>query len=425
MMPKASTSSPNVTNAVATHKPLDIVKVRADFPILGQLIYGKPLVYLDNAATAQKPRSVIEAVDSYYRTYNANIHRGVHALSMRGTEAYEAARQRVRRFINAGRDEEVVFVRGTTEGINLVAQSWGRANLGPGDEIVVTHLEHHSNIVPWQILCQQTGAVLKVVPINDRGEVTLEAYGSLLSAKTKLVSVAHISNVLGTVLPVKQIIDLAHNVGAKVLIDGAQAVPHTRVDVQALGCDFYAFSGHKMFGPTGIGVLYGRREVLEAMPPYQGGGDMIKSVTFEETLYNDLPHKFEAGTPHVAGPIGLAAAIDYIESIGLDAITAYEHTLLAHGTAALEAIKGVRLIGTANDKAGVLNFIVKGIHPHDVGTILDRQGIAVRTGHHCAQPVMERFGVPATVRASVAFYNTTQELDELARGIEQVIEVFS
>jgi len=408
----------------STHRSLDVALVRADFPILAQTIYGKPLVYLDNAATAQKPDVVIQAVEDYYRTFNANIHRGVHALSQKGTLAYEAARQTLGRFIHAPSANEIIFVRGTTEGINLVAQSWGRNNLKAGDEILISHLEHHSNIVPWQILCQQTGAVLKVAPIDDRGEVVLDDYQKLLSPKTRLVSIAHISNALGTLLPVKEMIAWAHEAGALVLIDGAQAVPHVSVDVQELGCDFYTFSGHKLYGPTGIGVLYGKQALLEAMEPYQGGGDMIRSVTFEETTYNDLPHKFEAGTPHIAGPIGLAAAVDYVQSIGLGAIEAYEFELLEYATHALESIEAVRLIGTARKKAGVLSFVVEGVHPHDVGTILDRGGVAVRTGHHCAQPVMARFGVPATVRASFAFYNTRDEIDALVRGLKEVIEVF-
>lgn len=417
---------PQTTEALRPPPPgFDVEKVRGDFPILQQTVHdGRPLVYLDNAATAQKPAVVIDAIDTYYRTDNANVHRGVHALSQRATQAYEASRQCVQRFIHAPDWHQIVFVRGCTEAINLVAQSWGLVNLRPGDEILVSHLEHHSNIVPWQMVCQQTGASLKVVPIDDRGQFVFDEYERLLSKKTKLVAVAHVSNALGTILPVKRITRRAHDVGAVVLIDGAQAVPHTRVDVQDLDCDFYAFSAHKLFGPTGIGVLYGRRELLEAMPPYQGGGDMILSVSFEKTTYNHVPYKFEAGTPHIAGPIGLAAAIDYVESVGLDAITDYEQELLLYGTTALQSIDEVRLIGTAQEKAAVLNFVVEGVHPHDVGTILDRQGVAIRTGHHCAQPVMDRFGVPATARASFAFYNTRQEVDALARGIREVIKVF-
>lgn len=407
-----------------TPGPLDVDRIRADFPILRQRVHDHPLVYLDNAATAQKPAAVIEAVDSFYRTYNANIHRGVHHLSMLGTQAYEEARLRIARFLNAPDWRDIVFVRGCTEAINLVAQSFGRSTLKAGDEIVISHLEHHSNIVPWQILCQQTGAVLRVVPISDRGEFLFDEYEKLLGPRTRIVSVAHVSNALGTVLPVKPIIDAAHRAGAKVVIDGAQAVPHQAVDVQALDCDFYAFSGHKLFGPTGIGALYGKRELLQAMPPYQGGGDMIQSVTFEKTTYNELPYKFEAGTPHIAGAIGLGAAVDYVQSIGLDAIAAYEHELLEYATQALQAIQGLRLIGTAPHKAAVLSFVLEGVHAHDVGTILDRQGIAIRTGHHCAQPVMDRFNVPATARASLAFYNTRQEIDLLAAAIGEVIEVF-
>jgi cysteine desulfurase/selenocysteine lyase len=405
-------------------RPLDVDRIRADFPILRQRVHDHPLVYLDNAATAQKPAAVIEAVDSFYRTYNANIHRGVHHLSMLGTQAYEEARLRIARFLNAPDWRDIVFVRGCTEAVNLVAQSFGRSTLKAGDEVVISHLEHHSNIVPWQILCQQTGAVLKVVPISDRGEFLFDEYEKLLGPRTRIVSVAHVSNALGTVLPVKPIIDAAHRIGAKVLIDGAQAVPHEAVDVQALDCDFYAFSGHKLYGPTGIGALYGKRELLQAMPPYQGGGDMIQSVTFEKTTYNELPYKFEAGTPHIAGAIGLGAAVDYVQSVGLDAIAAYERQLLEYATQALQAIHGLRLIGTAPHKAAVLSFVLEGVHAHDVGTILDRQGIAIRTGHHCAQPVMDRFNVPATARASLAFYNTRQEIDLLAAAIGEVIEVF-
>ncbi len=423
-------ASPTQTQHASTHAtdatpaPLDVQKVRADFPILRQRVHGQPLIYLDSAATAQKPAVVIDAIRHFYNTDNANIHRGVHTLSQRGTEAHESARAKVQCFLGAADTRQIIFVRGTTEAINLVAQSWGRTNLKPGDEILISHLEHHSNIVPWQLVCQQTGAVLKIVPINDRGEFEFEAYERLLGKRTRLVSVAHVSNALGTILPVKKIIDCAHDAGAKVLVDGAQAVPHLPVNVQALDCDFYAFSGHKLFGPTGIGVLYGKPELLEAMPPYQGGGDMILSVSFEKTTYNQLPYKFEAGTPHIAGPIGLAAAIEYIQSIGLDAIAQYEHQLLTYGTQQLEAIEGVRLIGTARAKAGVLNFVVDGVHPHDVGTVLDQAGVAIRTGHHCAQPAMDRFGVPATARASLAFYNTRDDIDALTAAIQEVIKVF-
>ena len=422
------TGSTTQTTPAADHaglSVLDVEKIRADFPILQQVVDGQPLVYLDNAATSQKPQVVIDALAHYYSATNANIHRGVHRLSGEATQAYEAARGTVRRFLNAASTREIILVSGTTEAINLVAQSWGRANLSTGDEIVISHLEHHSNIVPWQVLCQQTGAKLRVVPIDDRGEMIFEEYEKMLGRRTKLVAMAHVSNALGTVNPVDRIVDRAHAVGAKVLIDGAQAVPHTAVDVQALDCDFYAFSGHKIFGPTGIGALYGKEAILEAMPPYQCGGDMIKYVTFEKTSYNDLPYKFEAGTPHIAGTIGLAPALDYVTALGLDKIAAYEDELLRYGTAALQAIEQVRLIGTAPNKAGAISFIIDDIHAHDVGTILDQCGIAVRTGHHCAQPVMDRFGVPATVRASLAFYNTHAELDALAEGVRQVIEVFA
>ena len=399
-------------------------QIREDFPALSQTVYGKPLVYLDNAATTQKPRAVIEAMNRFYLTDCANIHRGVHLLSERATAAYEQARITVQRFLNAAQAREIVFVRGATEAINLVAQTYGAQNLHPSDEVLITGLEHHSNIVPWQMLCQQTGAVLRVAPIDDRGEIRLEEFEKLLGPRTRLVSVAHVSNALGTVNPVRRIVEMAHRWNVPVMVDGAQAAPHLKVDVQELGCDFYAFSGHKLYGPTGIGVLYGRAALLEAMPPYQGGGDMISSVTFEHTTYNELPYKFEAGTPHIAGAIGLAAAIDYLNQLGLDEIAAYEHELLAYATEALTGIPGLRLIGTARDKAAVLSFVLDGVHPHDVGTILDREGIAVRTGHHCAQPVMERFGVPATTRASLAFYNTMEEIDALVRGIHRVQEVF-
>ena len=399
-------------------------QIREDFPALSQTVYGKPLVYLDNAATTQKPRAVIEAMNRFYLTGCANIHRGVHLLSERATAAYEQARITVQRFLNAAQPREIIFVRGATEATNLVAQTYGRVNVGRGDEVLITGLEHHSNIVPWQMLCQENGALLRVAPIVDRGEVRLEELEKLLGPRTRLVSVAHVSNALGTVNPVRRIVETAHRWNVPVMLDGAQAAPHLKVDVQALGCDFYAFSGHKLYGPTGIGVLYGRAALLEAMPPYQGGGDMISSVTFEHTTYNELPYKFEAGTPHIAGAIGLAAAIDYLNQLGLDEIAAYEHELLAYATAALTRIPGLRLIGTAREKAAVLSFVIDGVHPHDVGTILDREGIAVRAGHHCAQPVMERFGVPATTRASLAFYNTMEEIDALVRGIRAVKEVF-
>jgi cysteine desulfurase/selenocysteine lyase len=399
-------------------------KVRQGFPILSEKVHGKPLVYFDNAATSQKPQVVIDAVHEFLATYNANIHRGVHHLSERGTEAYEQSREKVQQFINAAESREVIFVRGTTEAINLVAYSYGRQHIQAGDEIVISVMEHHSNIVPWQILCQQTGAVLRVVPINDAGELLLDEYEKLLTPRTRLVSLVHVSNALGTINPLQPIIRLARRQGVPVLVDGAQAVPHLKVDVRELDCDFYAFSGHKVFGPTGIGVLYGKAELLEGMPPYQGGGDMIKSVTFEKTLYNDLPYKFEAGTPHIAGVIGLGAAIDYVHGIGLERIAAYEHQLLEYATEALSAIPGLRIIGTADEKASLISFVLDGVHAHDVGTILDHAGIAIRAGHHCAMPVMQRFGVVATARASLAFYNTKEEIDALVGAIHKAIETF-
>ena len=403
----------------------DVEKVREDFPVLKQRIHGKPLVYLDSAATAQKPFAVIDAIRKFYEVDCANIHRGVHELSQRSTAAYEETRSKAKRFLNARAKNELIFVRGTTEGVNLVASSWGRKNVKPGDEIVVSALEHHSNIVPWQMLCEEKGAKLRVIPVDDRGELLLEEYEKLLGPRTRMVAVGHVSNALGTINPVRQIIEMAHRAGALALIDGAQAAPHLKIDVQALDADFYAISGHKVFGPTGTGILYGKAKLLNAMPPYQGGGDMIKTVTFEKTTYNDLPYKFEAGTPNIAGGIGLGAAFDYVTRIGLDKIAAYEHELLVYGTEALARIPGLRLIGTAREKAAVLSFVIEGIHPHDIGTVLDRQGIAVRTGHHCAQPVMDRFGVPATTRASLAFYNTVAEIDALAAGLGKVKEIFS
>ncbi|MCK5669424.1 MAG: cysteine desulfurase [Gammaproteobacteria bacterium] len=404
---------------------MDVEKIRQDFPILHQEVNEKPLVYLDNAATSQKPKQVIEALDKYYQQDNANIHRGVHTLSERATTDYEAARGKVRDFISAGSDKEIIFVRGATEGINLIAQSYGRTNLKPGDEIIISTMEHHSNIVPWQLLCEQTGAVLKIIPINDNGELIMEEFEKLLGPKTKIVSVVHISNALGTINPVQHIIDRAHEHNAVAIIDGAQAAPHADVDVQALDCDFYVFSGHKLFGPTGVGVLYGKTYLLEAMPPWQGGGDMIKMVSFEETMYADLPFKFEAGTPHIAGVIGLGAAIDYVNAIGLDAITAYEHDLLEYATAKASGVEGLRLIGTAEKKVSILSFIMESIHPHDIGTILDHEGVAIRTGHHCTMPVMTHFNVPATARASFAFYNTFEEVDRLIEAIEKAKEVFA
>ncbi len=402
----------------------DVDRIRQDVPALHPEVHGKPLVYLDSAATSQKPQVVIDALVDYYARHNANVHRGVHRLSERATEAYEAARSAIQRHLSAASSREIVFVRQATEGINLVAASFGRAFVGPGDEIVISAIEHHANIVPWQMLCEAKGAVLRVVPVDDRGDLIMEAYARLLGPRTRLVAVTQLSNALGTVTPIREIIDLAHGQNVPVLVDGAQAVPHQRVDVQALGCDFYVFSGHKAFGPTGIGVLYGREAWLERMPPYQGGGDMIKTVTFERTTYNELPYKFEAGTPHIAGAIGLAAGLDYIAGLGLDRIADYEHELLDHGTALLSAIPGVRLIGTARFKAAVLSFVLDGVHAHDLGTILDHQGVAIRAGHHCAMPVMARFGVPATARASLAFYNTRAELQALAAAVDQAREIF-
>ncbi|EEG09551.1 cysteine desulfurase [Pseudogulbenkiania ferrooxidans] len=402
---------------------LDVVRLRQDFPILYQTVHGKPLVYLDNAATSQKPRSVIETETRYYGEINANVHRGVHTLSQRATDAFEAARDTVRRFINAARHEEIVFVRGTTEAINLVAASFGQ-RLQPGDEILITEMEHHSNIVPWQLLCERSGAVLRVAPIDDTGELKLDEFARLLSPATRLVAVTQLSNALGTVNPVRQLIELAHAAGAVVLVDGAQAVAHRPVDVQALDCDFYAFSGHKLYGPTGIGVLYGKGALLESMPPYQGGGDMIRQVSFAGTTYNDLPYKFEAGTPNIAGAIGLGAAIDYLNTLGLPVVAAHEQALLAAATAQAMQIPGLRLIGTARDKASILAFTLEGVHPHDVGTILDLEGVAVRAGHHCAMPVMAHFGLPATVRASFALYNTAEEVDVLMHAIRKAREVF-
>ena len=408
-----------------TSQPFDVEAVRKDFPILSREVGGKPLVYLDSAATSQKPQVVIDALVDYYTGMNANIHRGVHTLSQEATEAYEGARTKVRHFINAAEEPEIVFTRGTTEGINLVAQTLGVQRVGPGSEIIISNMEHHSNVVPWQILCEQRGARLRVVPINDDGELLMDEYEQLLGPQTALVSITHISNALGTINPVKDIVAMAHSHGVPVLLDGAQAAPHTPVDVRDLDCDFYAFSGHKLFGPTGIGVLYGKREWLESMPPYQGGGEQIKSVTYEKTIYNDLPYKFEAGTPHIAGVIGLGAAIDYVNGIGMARAAAYEHELLEYGTEQLQAIDGLRLLGTARQKAAVLSFLLDGIHPHDIGTVLDTQGIAIRTGHHCAQPLMQRFQIPATARASFAFYNTKAEIDALVEGIHRTFEVFS
>jgi cysteine desulfurase / selenocysteine lyase len=403
---------------------LDVEAIRKDFPILARKVHGRPLVYLDNGATSQKPQAVIDAVSRYYAEENSNIHRGVHYLSERATAAYEEAREKIKRFINAPKTQEIIFVRGTTEAINLVAQSYGRAFLKAGDEIIVSAMEHHSNIVPWQMLCEQVGARLRVIPINHDGELVMEEYRRLLTEKTKFVSVTHVSNALGTIVPVKEVVALARERGVPVMLDGAQAAPHLKLDVQAIGCDFYAFSGHKLFGPTGVGVLFGRSELLDRMPPYQGGGDMISLVTFEKTHYNVLPYKFEAGTPHIAGGIGLGAAIDYLGGVNWEQVVSHEQDLLAYATDALSSIPGLKIIGTAKEKAGVISFVFDHVHAHDVGTILDQEGIAVRAGHHCAMPVMQRFGVPATTRASFAFYNTRDEVDALKRAIHQVLRVF-
>ncbi len=402
---------------------LDVEQIRRDFPILRQTVHGKPLVYLDNANTSQKPQVVIDTLSGYYETYNSNIHRATHLLSEKATHAYEAARVKVQRFINAPAKKEIVFTRGCTEGINLVANSWGRKFLKEGDEVVISWMEHHSNIVPWQIVCEATGAKLRVIPINDRGELMLDEFAALLNERTKFVSVIHVSNAMGSVNPVKEIVTMAHERGIPVLVDGAQAVPHMPVDVQEIGCDFYAFSSHKMFGPTGMGALYGRAELLEQMPPFMGGGDMIRSVTFEKTSYNALPYKFEAGTPNIADAIGFGAAVDYLKGIGMENIAAYESDLLANATEKLSEIETLTMIGTAKDKASVLSFVLDGIHPHDIGTLLDHEGIAVRTGQHCCQPVMDRYGITATTRASLAFYNTKAEIDALAAGIRKVIQV--
>jgi cysteine desulfurase/selenocysteine lyase len=420
-----------ITGARATRivrKPappaFDVWKIRDDFPILKRVVNGKPLVYLDNAATAQKPQVVLDTLDRFYREENSNVHRGVHFLSQLATVEYEKARITVQRFLNAAEAREIIFVRGTTEGINLVASSFGRSQLKAGDEILISAMEHHSNIVPWQILCEEKGAVLRVAPINDSGELRLDEFEKLLSPKTKLVAIVHLSNALGTLNPVGQIIGMAHQRRVPVLLDGAQAAPHFKIDVRELDCDFYVFSGHKLYGPTGIGVLFGKATLLEAMPPYQGGGEMISSVSFEKTTYNTIPNKFEAGTPHVAGAVGLAAAIDYLGALDREAVEVHERELLSYATNSLSEIPGLRIIGTAQEKAGVISFILEGIHPHDIGTIVDQEGIAIRTGHHCAQPVMDRFGLPATARASLAFYNTKQEIDALVASLHKVKEVF-
>ena len=412
------------TPLASASRSFDAERVRRDFPILAQHVNGRPLVYLDNAASGQRPLAVLRAVEHYETHTHANVHRGVHALSQAATDAFEGARERARRFINARSSREIVFVRGTTEGINLVAQSFGRSRLGKGDEILISALEHHANIVPWQMVCEQTGCTLKVAPINRRGEVELEPLLGLLTGRTRLVAVAHVSNALGTVVPVERIVQAAHSCGALVLIDGAQAVAHSPIDVRALGCDFYAFSGHKLYGPTGVGVLYGREELLEEMPPWQGGGEMIRTVSFERTTYNELPWKFEAGTPNISGAVGLAAAMDYLEGLGLEALAAHEQRLLAQATAALERLPGIEIIGTAAHKAAVLSFTMRGCHPHDLGTVLDSQGVAIRTGHHCAMPVMTFFDIPATARASFGCYNTEADVAALVAALEKAREVF-
>jgi cysteine desulfurase/selenocysteine lyase len=402
----------------------DVEGIRRQFPILREAPYAKPLVYLDSAATSQKPQAVIDAISGFYAKDNANVHRGVHYLSERATEAYEGARAKAQGFLNAAHVQEIIFTRGTTESINLVAQTYAKTHLGEGDEVLITAMEHHSNIVPWQMICTDRGARLRVAPIDDTGELLLDELDALVGPRTKLVAVTHVSNVLGTINPIRRIVDIAHARGARVLVDGAQAAPHLNVDVQALGCDFYALSGHKMYGPTGIGVLYGRSELLEEMPPYQGGGDMIASVSFESTVYNKVPYKFEAGTPDLAGAVGLGAAIDFLNGLGHDALAAHEHDVLAYGIETLSEVPGLQLIGTARAKASVISFLVDGVHPHDIGTILDRQGIAVRAGHHCAQPLMSRLGVAATARASLGCYNTRQDIDALVAGLHTVRETF-
>jgi len=422
-VPTKPTPTKNVADRHESDFPVEAI--RAEFPVLQREVNGHPLIYLDSSATTQKPQCVIEAISGFYKNHNANVHRGVHTLSQEATAAYESARDTVRRYINAADVRQIIFTRGTTESINLVANTWGSTNLVPQDEILLTSMEHHSDIVPWQMIAQKTGAVIKVIPITDAGDLDLDTFDQLLSEKTKTVGCVHVSNALGTINPVKKIIEKAHAVGAKVLLDGAQALPHLHVNVRDLDCDFYATSSHKWFGPTGIGFLYAKLDLLQAMPPWMGGGDMIKSVTFEKTLYNDLPNKFEAGTPNIAGAIGMAAALDFLRRVDINRIAHYENVLLAYGTSLLNEIPGLRIIGTAAHKASVLSFVINSIHPHDIGTILDQQGIAIRTGHHCTQPLMERFGIPATARASLAMYNTKQELDALADGIRKVIEVFN
>ncbi|MFO7446057.1 MAG: cysteine desulfurase [Ignavibacteriaceae bacterium] len=410
--------------AAGTQYSFDVEAVRRDFPILKQLIHGKPLCYFDNAATTQKPQSVINAIENYYKFQNANIHRGVHFLSEVATKAYEDSRIKIQKFINAASEKEIIFTSGTTGSINLVAQTFGRQNIGEGDEIIISHMEHHSNIVPWQLVAKEKKAVLRIIPITDSGELNFAEFEKLISDKTKIISVVYVSNSLGTINPVERIIELGHSKNIPVLIDAAQAVNHLPVDVQKLDCDFLAFSGHKLYGPTGIGVLYGKQKILESMPPYMGGGDMISKVTFEDTTFNDLPYKFEAGTPHIEGVIGLGAAIDYINKTGIDNIALYEKELLDYAVSAISGIKGVKIIGTAKNKSSVISFVIDNVHPHDVGTFLDFEGIAIRTGHHCTQPVMQRYNIPATSRASLSFYNTKEEVDTLVNGIKKVIEVF-
>ncbi|HVN48854.1 MAG TPA: cysteine desulfurase [Bacteroidota bacterium] len=405
-------------------KPFDVESVRKEFPILSARVHGKPLTYLDNAATTQKPQSVIDAVQRYYKEENSNVHRGVHYLSELATKKYEGARSKIKKYVNAASEKEIIFTRGATDSINLVAATFGRKNIHAGDEVLITGMEHHSNIVPWQMLCEENGAALRVVPISDSGEIILEEYVRLLSEKTKIVAISHVSNALGTINPIKKMIELAHSRMIPVLVDGAQGAPHLNIDVQELDCDFYAISSHKIYGPTGFGVLYGKENLLEAMPPYQGGGDMIRSVTFEKTIFNDLPYKFEAGTPHIDGAIGFGAAIEYLNQYDWKEIEMHEQLLLQHATAQISAIDGLTIIGTAKEKAGVVSFVLEDVHPHDIGTILDQEGVAIRTGHHCAQPVMDRYGIPATARASFALYNTNEDIDALVNGIKKVKEVF-
>ena len=422
-MSSASTATARGAAPAANPSRFDVAGVRADFPVLYQQVHDQPLVYLDNAATTQKPRRVIGSLSRYYEMDNANVHRGVHSLSARATFAYERARGKVHNFVNAADIKEIIFTRGTTEAINLVAQSYGRANLVAGDEILISEMEHHSNIVPWQILAEQTGAVVKVASIHDDGELDLDSFKKQLSDRTKIVGIVHVSNALGTINPVKEVTRLAHDAGAVVLVDGAQAAPHVRIDVRDIDCDFYALSGHKVYGPTGIGILYGKMDLLEGMPPWQGGGEMILSVSFDKTTYNELPYKFEAGTPHIAGAIGLGEAMDYLAGFDFDAIVAHEHDLLDYAAEALSTVGGLRIIGTAREKTGAHSFVIEGIHPHDIGTILDHEGVAIRTGHHCAQPVMQRFGIPATARASFAIYNSRSDVDRLIAGLEKVKEL--